>query len=33
MISLTYLGSAVAGAVLAALFASGSLTSEWAFVA
>ncbi len=33
MITITYLGSAVAGAVLAALFASGSLNSEWGFEA
>jgi MFS family permease len=33
MITISYLGSAVAGAVLAALFAGGTLTSEWWFEA
>ena len=33
MIAFTYIGSAVAGAVLAATFASGSLSSEWWFEA
>jgi MFS family permease len=33
MITVTYLGSAVVGAVMAALFANGSITSEWTFEA
>jgi MFS family permease len=33
MITITYLGSAISGAVLAALFAGGTLTSEWWFEA
>ena len=33
MITITYLGSAVVGAVMAALFANGSITSEWTFEA
>ncbi len=33
MISITYLGSAASGAVLAALFAGGTITSEWWFEA
>jgi MFS family permease len=33
MITISYLGSAISGAVLAALFAGGSLTSEWWFEA
>ncbi|MGN6379095.1 MAG: MFS transporter [Gaiellales bacterium] len=33
MIAFTYIGSAVSGAVLAATFASGTLTSEWWFEA
>jgi MFS family permease len=31
MITITYLGSAIAGAVLAYLFANGTITSEWWF--
>ncbi len=33
MITITYLGSALAGAIMAFLFARGSLTSEWEFEA
>ncbi len=33
MITITYLGSAAVGAVMAALFANGSITSEWTFEA
>jgi MFS family permease len=33
MITITYLGSAATGVVLAALFANGSITSEWTFEA